>query len=525
MRPLLLLWLLLAVTVETKAFSSPTLEYEVYSKPTEHFDTAQFRMWIPDGHPKLTGILVLIPGTNGYALQLSDDAIWQKIASDWNFALLTIYFSGSTSIGSDYCSSAESSDALLKAIRYFSKESSHPELAECPLAMIGHSAGGQFNYHFAVRHPERVLAFVTIKGGYYFLNTTLQSREVPGLWFAGEKDLGYRKKNIKALFTSNRLQNAPWCYALDPGAGHEIGQTLQLVLPYIHGMIGQRLDLAGKLVPVNQSRGFLGDFTTKKAMPFAEYKGDPKQAAWLPDAVSAYIWEALVSGKLTQVPTGPTLETSFQPQYATVNPSEVDMGNVLVGKPTSVHKITVSRLPSDPPWDEVFCPDILDHLKITPQKIDLNTWAFDVQFDPSHLPMGPFRQILHIRLKHNGRIVLGGYNIPVIGRVTGGVSVTPQTLYLGLLDANKTKILNLDFKSSDGSALQFISVSTSGPHPELVQIKPIAAKAGHMAFTCVFMAKADAGNFSGELLFKLKGKQIYAVLVPFIVQVMDAKAD
>lgn len=63
MRPLLLS-LLLSLTVGTKAHSSPTLEYEVYVKPTDHFDTAHFRMWISDGHSKLTGILVLIPGTS-----------------------------------------------------------------------------------------------------------------------------------------------------------------------------------------------------------------------------------------------------------------------------------------------------------------------------------------------------------------------------------------------------------------------------------------------------------------------------
>jgi pimeloyl-ACP methyl ester carboxylesterase len=525
MRPLLLFSLLLSLTVGTRAFSSPTLEYEVYAKPTDHFDTAQFRMWLPDGHAKLAGILVLIPGTNGYALQLSDDAKWQKIASDWNFGLLTIYFAGTNSIGSDYCSSPESSDALLEAIRYFSKESSHPELAECPLAMIGHSAGGQFNYHFAVRHPERVLAFVTIKGGYYFLNTTPESREVPGLWFAGEKDLEYRKRNIKALFTSNRLQNAPWCYALDPGDGHEIGQTLQLVLPYIHGMIDQRLNSDGKLVSVNQGRGFLGDFTTKKAVSFAEYKGNPKKAAWLPDAASAQAWEAFVSGKLSQDPAWPTLETTFPPQYAAVNSSELDMGDIPINGPTTVQRITVSRLPSDPPWDEVFYPDTLNYLKITLHKIDPNTWAFDVQYDPSHLPLGLFKQNLRIRLKQNGRIVLGGHDTPIIGRVTGDISVTPKTLYLGLLHPDETSTLNLDFKSNNGSALQFISVSNSGPRPELVQIKTIAAESGHLTFSCVFIAKADAGNFSGKLLFKLKSKKIYDVLVPFIVQVLDAQSD
>jgi poly(3-hydroxybutyrate) depolymerase len=277
--------------------AAPALGYEVYAKPGDQFGTAQFKMWVPDGHTKISGILVLMPGSNGYVLELANDAKWQKVASDWNFALLTVYFTGAISPDgspagdSDYWWSSDGGDALLDAVRQLSQETHHPELAGAPFALIGRSAGALFDYHFAVRHPDRILAFVPIKGADNMLDPTPALREVPALWLVGEKD-GHKQfiKKAKELFTANRLRGAPWCYALEIGAGHETGKTLQLALPYLHGMIGQRLDATGKLVPVDQSRGYLGDLVTEKAVPYTAYKGNPKEAAWLPDAASAKVW-------------------------------------------------------------------------------------------------------------------------------------------------------------------------------------------------------------------------------------------
>ena len=58
-----------------------------------------------------------------------------------------------------------SGQALLDAIGKFSARSQHAEVATAPLLLWGMSAGGEFNYEFAVWKPERVAAFIVKIGG------------------------------------------------------------------------------------------------------------------------------------------------------------------------------------------------------------------------------------------------------------------------------------------------------------------------------------------------------------------------
>ena len=521
LRSLLLLTFLLICVPEAWCLAAVPLEYEVYAKDTDHFDTAQFRLWIPEGHPKLSGILVLLPGSDAYALQLCDDPKWQKIASDWNFGLLAVYLTSSFDVQLSYGSNPESELAFIEAVNYFSHQSGHPELAESPLAIVGHSQGGQFAYHFAVRHPEHVLAFVPIKGGYYFLDPTPAAREVPALWFAGEKDTAFRIKNITRLFDSSRALGAPWAFVLDPDAGHEVGRTLQLIIPYLHGMIDQRIGTDGELVPIDESKGYLGDFSTKRAVPYAQFKGDAKKAAWLPDAASAKAWEALVNNKLKDNSFWPTLATASPPHYASIDSPQFDLGDVPVDGPIQTAQIKLTSAANAPPWDEAFCPDSYSYLKVTSKKVDAKTWEFDVLPDPRNLPLGPFKTTIHLRLKEKGQILLGGQDVPVLGRVTGNIDIVPKTLYVGLIVPNETKTIDLDLKSTDGKPLKFLSLSNSSPHPELIQVKPSDGTGTDLRFKCTVTGQKDVGSISGKLLFKLQGGDGHDVSVPFIAQVQD----
>jgi hypothetical protein len=371
---------------------------------------------------------------------------------------------------------------------------------------------------------------VPIKGADNMLDPTPASREVPTLWLVGEKDthLDFLKK-AKALFTANRQQNAPWCYALETGAGHETGKTLQLALPYLHGVIGQRLDPAGRLVPVTQSHGYLGDLNTKKATPYAEYKGDPRQAVWLPDAASALVWEEFVAGTLAKDPNCPILDYNnygkAPPPFANVSPQNWDMGEVSVDGPVLTQQLTLTRLPGDPPWDEAFCPDTWDCLKVTPHKIDANTWTFDVRFDPGQLPLGWFKANLHLRFKQGDRILLGGRDIPMMGHIVGNIETLPPALYVGLMAPGEKKSMDLDFKSKNGTPLRFVSVSDTSLHPELIQVTPATAEKGQLKFRCSFTGRENAGRISGKLLFKITDTKTYVVSVLFIAEVQDEVRD
>lgn len=68
--------------------------------------------------------------------------------------------------------------------------------------------------------PERVIAFITIKGGYHSLSLAGDAIKVPGYMFIGENDLDYRITNLTTIFETNRPMGALWTLAMEPDAGH-----------------------------------------------------------------------------------------------------------------------------------------------------------------------------------------------------------------------------------------------------------------------------------------------------------------
>jgi len=198
--------------------------------------------------------------------------------------------------------------ALLEALAKLAVQSKHPELKDAPLAMWGHSAGGQFNYNFTAWAPERVIAFVAVKGGYYQGTTDSRSRSVPALFFIGEKDESFRVQNITEVFQTNRRQGAVWCLAVEPNEGHGIGKTLDLALAFFDAVVPLRLPAAGQrtLRNVDQAPAWLGNLSSYEIASAASYSGAANEAAWLPDEVMAQRWKDFVSrGDLATGTIGP----------------------------------------------------------------------------------------------------------------------------------------------------------------------------------------------------------------------------
>ncbi len=136
-----------------------------------NFDKALFRLWLPGDHQALKGILVLVPGSNGDGRDLCLDPVWQGLAKEMHFAVMGCFFTdrpgGNSDIEAYADASKGSGQALLDVLKKFARQTDVKTLGNLPLALWGHSAGGQFNYEFACWKPERVLAFVVNKGGVY----------------------------------------------------------------------------------------------------------------------------------------------------------------------------------------------------------------------------------------------------------------------------------------------------------------------------------------------------------------------
>jgi hypothetical protein len=167
------------------------------------------------------------------------------------------------------------------------------ELATAPLLFWGHSAGGEYNYEFACWKPERVMAFVVNKGGFYYTALAPEAtRQVPGLFLIGENDMESRNDIIKGLFMMNRRVGALWAFGSAPGAQHEIGTTQRLAGNFFSEVL--TLKSSGKW----PGQGFIGDFKAKTITPAPAYKGNQFTCSWLATNLFANAWLMFINGIL-----------------------------------------------------------------------------------------------------------------------------------------------------------------------------------------------------------------------------------
>ena len=268
-----------------------------------NFDKAQFRLWLPNTQGAVRGVLVLVPGSNGDGRSMAEDTVWQAFATRNKLAIVGCRFTDKPhdqGFIEEYVNvSKGSGQALLDILGRFAKRAHHPELASAPLLFWGMSAGGQFDYEFAVWKPERVIAFVVNKGGiYYTALTPRATRAVPALLFIGGKDLESRVNTITGLFALNRRGGALWALTEEPGAAHVVGRSRDLAIVFFDGVLPLRLDSSSTMLkPLDEKSGFVGDYHMKTISPIGETALPGYPTAWLPTERVARAWQAVVSDR------------------------------------------------------------------------------------------------------------------------------------------------------------------------------------------------------------------------------------
>jgi hypothetical protein len=267
--------------------------------PGKNFDKALFRLSLIADEP-VSGILVLVPGSNSDGRGEVEDPEWKAFAERHNLALLGCYFTDvpheEMAIEQYAKASDGSGEALLSAIRHFAEKSNHPDLINAPFLLWGHSAGGQFNYEFTCWKPERVFAFVVNKGGVYYSQLAPPAaRTVPGIFFTGEKDLEFRTNVVKGIFTLNRRFDARWCYAPEPGAGHEVGGTKTLALQFFNQCLSSTSG-KGSFVPRMYIDCWIGDFHAMEILPENKWTKKTYPDSWLPDELFGSYWLEFIKG-------------------------------------------------------------------------------------------------------------------------------------------------------------------------------------------------------------------------------------
>ncbi len=272
--------------------STELMEPWDFDAESRDVEVTRFRVWLPAGLSKVRGMIVLVPGSNGDGRGQVDDGSWRKLAEELGFGLIGCFFK---SDGASYCYAHNGSgEALLDALEEFAETEGHPEVRDTPLLLWGHSAGGQFNYNFACWKPERTLAFVVNKGGYYYDTPARpQVRKIPGMLFLGTEDKPERVANITALFDEYRSRGALWALCREAGEGHGVGASQKVAQEFFRAVVAGRLptNSLADVQELEEENGWLGDLETLEIAEADEFPGSPRKAAWLPSEAVAQAWK------------------------------------------------------------------------------------------------------------------------------------------------------------------------------------------------------------------------------------------
>jgi hypothetical protein len=299
-----------------------------------------YTLWMPEGVKSLRGVIVHQHGAGTTASiegsTAPSDLHWQALARKWDCALFGSSYhvpndrTDLTPGGSEHWFDPRrgSEKTFLKALGEFAARSGHPELETVPWALWGHSGGGIWSDVMTTLHPDRVVAVWLRSGSAAMFRTRAEFPQprVPTAAYAVPAmcNCGVKEKEKPAwvgpvaTFLEYRAQGAPIGFAPDPRTGHECGDSRYLAIPFLDACLAMRLPDKGSLTqalkPVGMSQAWLAPVLGHEVVPAAEYKGDPKEAVWLPNAAVAKAW-------VEYVQTGAVSDTTPPPAPVNVRVS------------------------------------------------------------------------------------------------------------------------------------------------------------------------------------------------------------
>jgi hypothetical protein len=354
------------------------LEYPPSTTAGELQLAATYTLWIPDGIQTVRAVIVHQHGASIPAAQAGAtsayDLQWQALAKKWDCVLLGPSYRvlndaiDLTPGGAElWFDPRQGSDRIfLRALDEFAAKSGHAEISSVPWCLWGHSGGGIWSNMMSVLHPDRVLAAflrsgtaVMFRAKSEFVQPTIQPAiyEIPTMVNFGVGERG----NLPwvgsiATFEEYRAQGAPIGLAPDPRTAHWCGDSRYLAIPFFEACLQMRLsDWPKILKPVDLSSAWLAAPFGDRAVPAAEFKGDPDKAVWLPNAAIAKLW-------MEYVRSGTVVDASIPPAPVNVKvkadathgneitwDTEVDIVSGLGGFVVLRDGHGIARLPIQPP--------------------------------------------------------------------------------------------------------------------------------------------------------------------------------
>jgi pimeloyl-ACP methyl ester carboxylesterase len=293
------------------------VRYEPSGKAGELIFPVNYTLWIPEGVKTLRGVIVhqhgCGEGSCKSGLTGAYDLHWQALARQHDCALLSpAYEQPEKADCQMWCDPRNGSDAAFqKGLADLARQSEHPELARVPWALWGHSGGGHWAGGMVMLHPERVAA-AWLRSGVPVLkaepgrtgikthtlpDTALQ---VPMMCNLGTKEgVTVKNERFSGVWPANELffnevrgKGGLVGVSVDPLTSHECGNQRYLAILWLDACLRERLPkkVGNSLNTMPAAQAWLAPLLGSEAVPAAKFKGDPKQANWLPNETIAKAW-------------------------------------------------------------------------------------------------------------------------------------------------------------------------------------------------------------------------------------------
>lgn len=275
-----------------------------------------YTIWLPGGVDMLRGVIVHQHGCGEGACRAGQtaafDVHWQALARKHHCALLGPSYEqpekGDCQLWCDPRNGSE--QTFLRALKELGEATHHPELENVPWALWGHSGGGTWVGTMLMLHPERI-ACVWLRSGapkltpredgkLPTLTVPPASLSVPAMCNLGTQegvtvtDGRFSKvwPNVETFFKTLRAQGALIGVSVDPNSSHDCGNQRYLAIPWMDACLTSRLTKHSRPEAGTASEfdAWLAPLLGSEAQPAALYKGDVKEAVWLPNQAAANAW-------------------------------------------------------------------------------------------------------------------------------------------------------------------------------------------------------------------------------------------
>lgn len=363
LKTILAFTMVMALTMlSTPSFAQDTFDFQ------QEDSALGMRCYIPPKMERVRGILLCGNGAGGDSRADTEDQHKRAWAAHHGFAVIATgkfgRFKGGVE-GEDYTN-------FQSGLQDIALQSGHTELLHAPMLLWGFSNGGQMAYALARLHPERKIAFIVNKGGYYISDADggQEPIAIPAIFFGGENDKGNndRKQVIHDLYRKGRNQNAPWCWIEERNAGHEVGNSEPLAFAFFDAILTIRHpdsmvipeEGTPTLKPLPLDRGWLveeGHAAWRtgwaKIFPYANVPEEKRRdLGWMPTELLTKLYRSSASYDTS-------VKRQFSPWQKAIritspyNPAERvgrTNGVIHIDTPTTIHMRISSHLKD---WQEV----------------------------------------------------------------------------------------------------------------------------------------------------------------------------